>query len=288
MATEEARNGIPTRQLGSTGERVTIIGVGGWHIARHHDTALGVRIIRTAIDEGINFLDNAWCYHGGESERVMGEALAGGYRERAFLMTKNHGRDGATYTRQLEESLRRLRTDVIDLVQFHEVIDEGVPQRIATEGAIEAALRAREAGMIRFIGFTGHRWPHLLEEMLAIDAPWDTAMMPINLLDAQYRSFAQSVLPKVKARGMGLIGMKSLAAGHLATRTDVPVERAIGYALSQPIDTMVMGIDSLDVLAQNLRIVRQWRPMPEEEQWALLAQVAQAAAAGDLEDYKKP
>ena len=148
MNLTDKRNGIPTRLLGSTGVRVTMIGIGGYHIGKAKDLQLGVRLIRTAIDEGINFLDNAWCYNGGESERIMGRALREGYRDKVFLMTKNHGRDGETYTQQLEESLRRLQTEMIDLVQFHEVVDEGVPGRIFGEGAIEAALKARELGLV--------------------------------------------------------------------------------------------------------------------------------------------
>jgi len=287
MSAKATHNGIPTRELGSTGERVTIVGLGGFHIGRARDAELGTRIIRTAIDEGITFMDNAWCYNGGESERIMGQALRDGYRDRVFLMTKNHGRDADTYTRQLEESLRRLQTDVIDLVQFHEIIHEGEPQRIANRGAIDAALEAREQGKIRYIGFTGHRDPRLFQQMLAIDFGWDTVQMPINILDAQYRSFAQQILPVLEQRGIGVIGMKSLAGGRIAEHTDVPVAQAIGYALSQPIDTMVLGIDSLEVLRQDLEIVRAWQPMPAEEQQELLARVARVAGTGGLEYYKR-
>jgi aryl-alcohol dehydrogenase-like predicted oxidoreductase len=286
MADSKHFNGIPTRLLGSTGVRVTILGVGGYHLGQARDLDLGVRIIRTAIDEGVNFLDNAWCYNGGESERIMGHALRDGYRDKVFLMTKNHGRDGETYNRQLDESLRRLQTDVIDLVQFHEVVDEGVPGRIFHEGAIEAAVKAKQAGKIRFIGFTGHRWPHLLREMLGHDFPWDTAQFPTNLLDVQFRSFTQRVLPVLQERGIGAIGMKSLAGGNL-TDSGVSAETAIRFALSQPIDTLVSGIDSLDVLHKNLAIARNWTQMDEDEQARLLDQTE--AFAGDLriEHYKR-
>jgi predicted aldo/keto reductase-like oxidoreductase len=285
MSTAEHRNGIPTRVLGSTGVRVTVLGVGGYHIGKPADQKVGVRIIRTAIDEGINFLDNAWCYHQGESERIMGRALQDGYRERVFLMTKNHGRDRATFERQLDESLARLQTDCIDLLQFHEVVQEGVPQRIFSEGAIEAALAAREAGKIRYIGFTGHRWPHLLSEMLDRDFAWDTAQFPANLLDAQYRSFAGQVLPLLKERGIGAIGMKSLAGDRLL-QTGVSPQEAISYALSLPIDVLVSGMDSMEVLEQNLTIVRDWAPLTEEKQKALLERVAPWAGDGHLEHYK--
>jgi predicted aldo/keto reductase-like oxidoreductase len=285
MSAAEQRNGIPTRMLGSTGVRVTILGVGGYHIGKPADQKVGVRIIRTAIDEGINFLDNAWCYHQGESERIMGRALQDGYRDRVFLMTKNHGRDRATFERQLDESLRRLQTDRIDLLQFHEVVQEGVPQRIWNEGAIEAALAAREAGKIRFIGFTGHRWPHLLQEMLDLDIAWDTAQFPANLLDAQYRSFTGQVLPLLVERGIGAIGMKSLAGDRLL-QTGVSPQEAIPYALSLPIDVLVSGMDSIEILEQNLDIVRGWAPLTEDEQQALLERVAPWAGDGHLERYK--
>jgi predicted aldo/keto reductase-like oxidoreductase len=271
--------------LGSTGMRVTVLGVGGYHIGKPTDQKVGVRIIRTAIDEGINFLDNAWCYHQGESERIMGRALQDGYRDRAFLMTKNHGRDRATFERQLDESLTRLQTDYIDLLQFHEVVQEGVPQRIFSEGAIEAALAAREAGKIRFIGFTGHRWPRLLREMLDQNFAWDTAQFPANLLDARYRSFTGQILPILKERGIGAIGMKSLA-GDRILQTGISPQEAIAYALSLPIDVLVSGMDSIEILEQNLKIARNWLPLTEDEQKALLERVTPWAEDGHLEYYK--
>lgn len=279
-------NGIPTRFLGSTGECVSILCVGGFHIGKARDTALGIRIIRTAIDGGINFVDNAWCYNGGLSEHMMGKALQDGYREKVFLMTKNHGRDGETYTAQLEDSLRRLKTDYIDLVQFHEIVNEGDPEKIFTQGAIEAAIKARADGKIRFIGFTGHRWPHLFKEMLAYDFDWDTVQFPTNLLDAHYRSFTKEILPIIKERGIGMIGMKSLASGNLL-ETGVSAEQAIRYALSLPIDSLVSGMDSVQVLEMNLEIARNWSPLSDEEKAALLAKVAPYAAEGALEKYKK-
>jgi predicted aldo/keto reductase-like oxidoreductase len=287
METMEPINGIPTRILGRTGIRVTVLCVGGYHMGKSRNTQLGVRIIRTAIDEGINFLDNAWCYNDGESEKIMGHALRDGYREKVFLMTKNHGRDAATFRRQLDESLERLQTDHIDLLQFHEIIHDGEPDRIFSEGAIEAAIQAREEGKIRFIGFTGHRWPHLFRKMLAEDFEWDTVQMPTNLLDYHYRSFTKEILPILVERGIGTIGMKSLGGtGTRILKTGISAQEAISYALSLPIHTLVSGMDSLEVLAQNLEIVRDWRPLTDEEQDQLLERIAPLAINGRLEHYK--
>lgn len=286
MGITELINGISTRVLGDTGVRLTVLGIGGYHIGEPSDAQVGIRIIRTAIDEGINFLDNAWCYHEGRSEQIMGDALKDGYREKVFLMTKNHGRDGVTFRQQLDESLRRLQTDHIDLLQFHEVIHEGEPDRIFSEGAIEEAVKAREVGKIRFIGFTGHRWPRLLGQMLNKDFPWDTIQFPTNLLDGHYRSFTKEILPRVAERGMGIIGMKSLAGSRIL-KAGVSPQEAINYALSLSIDTLVSGIDSLEVLNQNLTIVRKWKPLSKKEQEHLLERVASFARDGHLEDYKR-
>ncbi|NPV08894.1 MAG: aldo/keto reductase [Anaerolineae bacterium] len=285
MYTVRTVNGIPYRLLGSTGEEVSIIGVGGFHIGRYRDRELGVRIVRTALNEGVNFLDNAWCYNDGLSEEIMGLALLGGYRDQAFLMTKNHGRDAPTFRAQLEQSLRRLQTDRIDLLQLHEIIDDGVPQRILSQGVVEAALEAKKQGKIRYVGFTGHRWPRLLEEMLEGSDIWDAVQLPVNLLDHHYRSFARSLIPRLSEAGIGIIGMKSLAGGNLL-RAGVSVREAISYSLSQAVSTLVCGMDSLDVLEQNLAIVRDWHPLSAEEQSRLLDRVALAAETGHLEHYK--
>ena len=278
-------NGIPTRILGKTGVSVTIIGVGGYHIGKARDPQFAIRLIRTAIDEGINFLDNAWCYNDGDSERFMGSALKDGYRERIFLMTKNHGRDASTFRRQLDESLSRLQTDRIDLLQFHEVIHEGEPDKIFSMGAIEEAVKAREEGKIRFIGFTGHRWPHLLKKMLDKEFHWDTAQMPINLLDYHYRSFTKDVLPILVERDIGIIGMKSLASSSILETGISPCE-AISYALSIPIHTLVSGMDSVEVLKENIETARKWQPLTEEQRSQMLKKVAQQAGDGHLEHYK--
>jgi len=285
METIERINGIPIRTLGKTGVKVTGLGIGGYHIGKPSDRREGIGIIRTAVDEGVNFLDNAWCYNQGRSEEIMGDALKDGYREKVFLMTKNHGRDKLTFQRQLDDSLRRLQTDHIDLLQFHEIIHEGEPEQIFSQGAIEEAIEAREVGKIRFIGFTGHRWPHLLQEMLAKDFSWDTIQFPTNLLDAHFRSFTQQILPLVQGPEMGIIGMKSLAGGDIL-KANITPEEAITYALSLPIDTLVSGIDSLEVLTQNLKIVRSWRPISEEKKNNLVHKIAPFAGDGHLEWYK--
>ena len=280
----ERFNGIPNRALGSTGVRVTVLGVGGYHIGKAKDPKLGVRIIRAAIDEGINFLDNAWCYNGGLSERIMGQALRDGYRDRVFLMTKNHGRDPATFESQLEDSLRRLQTDYIDLLQFHEIVHDQDPPRILDD-VLDTAVKARDAGKVRFLGFTGHRWPYLFRQMLHSGFAWDTVQFPANLLDAQYRSFTKAILPILKERGIGAIGMKSLAGGELLKAGISPSE-GIAYALSLPIDTLVSGIDSLEILGQNLATARGWTPLTEVERQDLLERAAPYADDGHLEKYK--
>lgn len=281
----DTRHGIPTRQLGNTGERVTIIGLGGFHIGKAHDPGLAERIIRTAIDEGVNFLDNAWCYNDGDSERYMGAALRDGYRDRVFLMTKNHGRDAATYARQLDESLARLQTDVIDLVQFHEVIEHKIVEQLLTGGALEAALEAKRQGKVRYVGFTGHAWPHLFGPMLAADFPWDTVQMPVNVLDAHYRSFGNEVLPALRGRRIGVIGMKSLAGGGLL-KSDIAPADAIRWSLSQPVDVLVSGWDTVEKARANIDTARNWEPMSAERQAEILRCSKPWAQDGALETYK--
>ena len=276
-------NGIPMRSLGANGEFVTILGIGGYHIAKSLTETEGIRIIRTAIDEGINFLDNAWCYNDGQSERVMGKALQDGYRDRVLLMTKNHGRDRRTFEEQLEESLHRLGTEVIDVLQFHAISNEQQIHDIMSKGALEAALEARERGKIRYIGFTGHTSPSLHLRMLERFS-WDTVQMPVNLLDYHYDGFSQQVLPVLRRREIGAIAMKSVGGGDLF-KTDVPPDQAIAWTLSQAIDTLVLGIDSVEVLYRNLELARKWGPMPAAQAKALLDQVA-PVADGSLEHYK--
>lgn len=280
-----ASNGIPVRQLGSTGVEVTVMGIGGHTIGTVRDSDYAVRLVQAAVDEGVSFLDNAWCYHHGRSEELMGRALQHGYRDRVFLMTKNHGRDAPTFARQLDESLRRLRTDHVDLLQFHNIAHESDADSIFSRGAIEAAVEAKQQGKVRFIGFTGHHWPHLFHRMLDYGFPWDTVEMPTNLLDFHYRSFINTVLPALRGRGIGVIGMKALSGGHIL-ETGVSPSEAIGYALSLPISTLVLGIDSMEFLMEDVAIVRRWRPPPDGERERLLDKVASWAQGGHLERYK--
>src|SRR6056297_1940307 len=258
-----SNHGIPTRVLGKTNEEVSILGLGGYHIGKLEKNR-SIKLIRKAIDEGITFMDNAWCYHNGQSEKLMGEALKNGYREKVFLMTKNHGRTKKLFKKQLDESLQRLNTDYIDLLQLHEIINFGVPEKINNEGVLDAVLEAKKKGKIRFIGFTGHRYPSLHQEMLNLDFDWDTVQMPVNVLDYHYRSFQNQILPQAKEKNMGIIGMKSLAAGRIF-KTNISVQDAIRYSLSLPISTLVSGIDSIEVLEQNLKIAREFKKMSEKE-----------------------
>ncbi|MFW5798677.1 MAG: aldo/keto reductase [Planctomycetota bacterium] len=286
MSEIKRRNGIPVRTLGNTGLEVTLLGVGGYHQCKAHDPELSRRIIRTAIDEGVNFLDNAWCYNQGLSERVMGQALEDGYRDKVVLMTKNHGRDVPSFESQLHDSLRRLQTDCIDVVQFHEIVSPEFPKMIIDNGVIEAAVRARDAGKLRFIGFTGHNWPHIFLEMLEADFQWNTVMMPLNLLDAQYRSFEKMILPRLLERNIGVIGMKSLAGGQIR-KTGVAPREAMHYTMSLPVSTLVSGMESVEQVQYNIETARTWQPMPEAEQQRLLRRVAPWAGDGRLEGYKE-
>lgn len=278
---------VTKRPLGSTGEMVSLLAVGGWSIGKPSDPEVGIRIIRAAIDNGVNFLDNAWCYHNGRSEEIMGRALRDGYREKVILMTKNHGRDYDTFVKQLGESLTRFRTDYIDVLQFHEIIHEGEPDRIFREGAIEAAVEAKKEGSIRFIGFTGHKWPRLFREMLQKDFKWDTVQLPLNVLDYHYRSFTKQILPELIKRKIGVIGMKSLAGGNILEIGALKPEECIRYSMSLPISTLVSGMDSMEVLQRNLRIASQFSPMSEEEKRVLLEKSEKYADNARYEWYKR-
>ena len=279
-----SNHGIPTRVLGKTNEEVSILGLGGYHIGKLEKNR-SIKLIRRAIDEGITFMDNAWCYHNGQSEKLMGEALKNGYREKVFLMTKNHGRNKKLFKKQLDESLQRLNTDYIDLLQLHEIINFGVPEKINNEGVLDAVLEAKKKGKIRFIGFTGHRYPSVHQEMLDLDFDWDTVQMPVNVLDYHYRSFQNQILPQAKEKNMGIIGMKSLAAGRIF-KTDISVQDAIRYSLSLPISTLVSGIDSIEVLEQNLKIAREFKKMSEKELNELRTRFKNEAFKGQHEYYK--
>ena len=280
------------RTLGSTGEKVSAVGVGGWHLSlKHVDEALSLRIVREAIDRGVNFMDNSWDYNDGESERRMGKALADGYRERAFLMTKIDGRTKKEAAKQLDESLKRLKVDCVDLAQHHEVIRFEDPHRIFDEeGANAALVEARAAGKVRYIGFTGHKDPrihlHTLEVAAEHGFRFDAVQMPLNVMDAHYRSFEQLVLPELVKQGVGVLGMKALGNGILLrSNTATPVE-CLHYALNLPTSVVITGIDSMDILEQAFEAVETFRPLGRDEVEALLAKTADAAARGQFEPFK--
>lgn len=280
------------RVLGSTGEKVSAIGVGGWHLGvKYIDEQLSLRIVRTAIDRGINFMDNCWDYNEGASEIRMGKALREGYRDKVFLMTKIDGRSKEEAARQLEDSLRRLQVDCIDLVQHHEVIRYEDPHRIFdAEGSNAALVEAREAGKLRYIGFTGHKDPniHLYVLKVATDYgfKFDAVQMPLNVMDAHYRSFEKLVLPELVKDNIGILGMKSMANGIiLRSKTVTPIE-CLHYALNLPTAAVITGIDSMNILDQAFDAVRTFHPMREPEVKALLEKTAQAAAYGEFEPFK--
>ena len=280
------------RVLGSTGERVSAIGLGGWHLGLPTvDEQLSIRIVRSAIDRGLNFMDNSWDYNGGTSEIRMGKALRDGYRDKVFLMTKIDGRSKKEATRQLNESLRRLQTDRIDLVQHHEVIRFEDPHRIFdAEGANAALVEARTAGKIRYIGFTGHKDPrihlHMLEVAKEHDFAFATVQMPLNVMDAHYRSFGKLVLPVLVKQKIGVLGMKSMANGIiLKSRTVTPVE-CLHYALNLPTSVVITGCDSMEILEQALDAVRSFQPLSAAQVKAILAKTKAAATDGEFEPFK--
>ena len=287
----EIKNGIPYRELGRTGEKVSLVGIGGYHLGKQVDPNESISIIRKALDEGINFLDNCWDYNGGESEIRMGKALRDGYREKAFLMTKIDGRNKATASSQLEESLRRLQTDRIDLLQFHEVIRDTDPDRIfAAGGALEAVLAAKKAGKVRFLGFTGHKSPDIHLKMLATAAQhhfsFDTVQLPLNVMDAHFDSFEKKVVPVLVKNGIGILGMKPMGDHFiLDTKTATPAE-CLHYAMNLPTSVVITGCDSPRILDQAIQAARSFKPMAESEVSALLAKTAEAAQAGKYELYK--
>ena len=280
---------VPTRPFGRTGIPVSILALGGWHLGLPKTERESTRLVHAAIDGGITFMDNAWDYNEGASETRMGKALVG-HRDKVFLMTKDcpHGRDARTAMRQLEESLRRLKTDYLDLWQIHEVIFDDEPARyFAPGGAVEALDRARQQGKVRFVGFTGHKDPDLHLQMLAHDYPWDSCQLPLNCFDATFRSFEQRVLPELNRRGIAAIGMKSLGGDGRAVESRVVTpQEAIRYTLSLPIATLVSGIDTMRVLRQNLAIAQGFRPMTARQRQMLLRRVASIARDGRFELYK--
>jgi aryl-alcohol dehydrogenase-like predicted oxidoreductase len=278
--------GMPTRVLGRTGERVSIVCLGGWHLGSIKDDAAAIRLVQTAVDEGLSFMDNCWDYHDGRSEELMGLGLEG-RRDKAFVMTKNCERDDAGSMRCLEDSLRRLRTDRIDLWQFHEMVYDNDPDWVFEKGGIKAALEAKKQGKVRFIGFTGHKDPKIHLKMLGKPHDWDTAQMPINVLDAHYRSFQKEVVPVCLQKNVGIIGMKGFGGGDgIARNAGLSAAEAYRYALSQPVASQVIGMVSLDQLRENIALARAFEPMPEAERTALVEKVREVAGDGRFELFK--
>ena len=280
------------RALGSTGEKVSAIGLGGWHIGlKSVDEQLGIRIVRTAIDRGINFMDNSWDYNDGISETRMGKALRDGYRDKVFLMTKIDGRSKTEAAKQIDESLRRFQVDCIDLVQHHEVIRYEDPHRVFDdEGSNAAFIEAQKAGKLRYIGFTGHKDPHIHLHMLEVATAhgfkFDSVQMPLNVMDAHYRSFAKLVVPELVKQNIGVLAMKTMANGILLrSKTVTPIE-CLHYALNLPTSVVITGIDSMEILEQAFEAVRTFEPMNEQQVLSLLAKTAEAASRGEFEPFK--
>jgi aryl-alcohol dehydrogenase-like predicted oxidoreductase len=269
---------------------VSLIGLGGYHLGSQSDPEESIRIIRTGIDAGINFLDNCWDYNGGESELRMGKALRDGYRQKAFLMTKIDGRNKAAATAQLNESLRRLQTDRIDLLQFHEVIRDSDPDRFFAEGAMEVVQEAQKAGKVRFIGFTGHKSPDIHLKMLATASKhgfrFDAVQMPLNVMDAHFNSFEKKVLPILTKEGVGVLGMKSMGDKVILRSKTATAIECLQYAMNLPTSVVITGCDSVAILQQALNAARSFQPMDSSKVAALLAKTAKAAEAGQFELYK--
>lgn len=282
---------VPRRNLGQTGEKVSMVGLGGYHVGSQKDEQESIRIIRMALDSGINFLDNCWDYNDGQSELRVGKALRDGYRQRAFVMTKIDGRTKKAAAEQIEESLRRLQTDHIDLLQFHEIIRMEDPDRIFAEGGgMEAAVDAQKAGKVRFIGFTGHKSPDIHLKMLeTADAHhfhFDTVQMPLNVMDAHYNSFGKKVLPVLVKKGIGVLGMKPMGAGIiLRSKTVEPVE-CLHYAMSLPTSVVITGCDSVKLVEQAVMAAKTFKPLNETQVATLLTKTKDAARNGEFEGYK--
>jgi aryl-alcohol dehydrogenase-like predicted oxidoreductase len=279
------------RELGTTGERVSAIGLGGFHLGKQTNPADSIALIHKAIDQGINFMDNCWDYNDGISEVRMGQALRNGYREKVFLMTKIDGRTKEAYNKQLEQSMGRLQSDMIDLVQFHEVIRLDDPDRIfADDGAIHAAMEARKAGKIRYIGFTGHKDPIVHLRMLEIAQQhsfhFDTVQMPINVMDAHFRSFEKQVLPVAIKQGIGVLAMKTFGDNFILQSNTVQPIEALHYGLTLPISVLITGIDKPEILDQALEAARTFKPLSATQVASLLDRTKTAASTGKYELFK--
>ena len=279
------------RKLGTTGEVVSAIGLGGYHVGVQSQASESIALIRKAVDRGITFMDNCWDYNDGTSEVRMGQALRDGYREKVFLMTKLDGRTSKEYDKQLEDSLSRLRTDTIDLVQFHEVIRLEDPDRIfAAGGALEAAVAARKAGKIRYIGFTGHKDPLVHLRMLEMAQQhgfhFDTVQMPVNVMDAHFRSFTREVMPVAIKQGIGVLAMKTFGDHFILDSGTVQPMEALHYGLSQPVSVVITGIDNDTILDQALAATRTFKPLSETQIAGILGRTKDAAMTGKFELFK--
>jgi predicted aldo/keto reductase-like oxidoreductase len=287
-AQQSTASGIPTRPLGKTGVQVSMLALGGHHQARPKEESESLRIVHAAIDNGITFMDNAWDYHDGRAEEVMGKALAmDGYRKKAFLMTKVCDRDYAGAMKHLEDSLRRLKTDVIDLWQFHECNYYNDAELLMDKGGLRAGLEAKKQGKVRFLGFTGHKHPRIHRKMLALNFPWDACQMPNNVMDYQFESFRHEVMPECAKRGIGVIGMKGCGGeGNMLKDKVVTVEECYQYFLSQPVSSQVVGLANMDDLNRALAIGRSFKPMTSAELKTLAARLKEVAGDGRYEHFK--
>jgi aryl-alcohol dehydrogenase-like predicted oxidoreductase len=289
QSTQVPSGEVPKKPLGRTGVQVSAMGLGGYHLGSAETDQAANEIVAKALDHGVTFFDNAWEYHDGLSEERLGKALKG-KRQQAFVMTKvcTHGREKKVAMRMLEESLRRLQTDHLDLWQIHEVVYDNDPDLIfAPNGAAEALMDAKQQGKVRFIGFTGHKDPEIHLKMLSHDFPFDTVQMPLNCCDATFRSFETHVLPEVNRRGMAALGMKSLGgSGELVRHGAVTPEQGLRYAMSLPVATTISGVDSMEVLDQNLQVAVNFKLLEAAEMQALRDQCRFLASDGRLELFK--
>ncbi|MDF5708479.1 MAG: aldo/keto reductase [Nostoc sp. S4] len=279
------------RTLGRTNEQVSVIGLGGYHIGKIEEEQESIKLIRSAIDRGINFMDNSWDYHNGRSHRWMGNALKNGYRQKVFLMTKIDGRTKAAAKMQIDDSLKDLQVDRIDLVQHHEILRFEDPDRVfAPGGAMEAVVEAQKAGKIRYIGFTGHKNPlihlQMLETARQNNFRFDTVQMPLNVMDAHFRSFGQQVLPVLVKNNIGVLAMKTIGESYILRSNTVSAIECLHYAMNLPTSVVITGIDSMKILDQAFEAVRTFKPMDQAQVTALLARTREAAAKGQYERYK--
>src|SRR5271157_1114020 len=290
LAADEKTGEMIYRKLGRTNERVSAIGMGGYHIGAAQDEQESIKLVRGAIDRGINFMDNCWDYMDGKCEVWMGKALRDGYRSKVFLMTKFDGRTKASTARQIDESLQRLQTDHVDLMQYHENIRMEDPDRFFNDGVVDALLEAKKAGKFRYVGFTGHKDPYIHNRMLeaaqAHNFHFDTAQMPLNILDAQFRSFAHQVVPKLVEQGIGVLGMKPMAAGAIPQNNFATGVECLHYALSLPTSVVITGCNNQHLLDQAFEAARTFKPLTQGELSALLAKTRGAALSGKYEGFK--